>query len=122
MGEERNPQDREPGSIEGMAAARKRQREEEEKQPTLITLDVRQRADVEAPFMVASLKLKGELPLRRDLNDGDLLTVQVAGPDGGVLTSGIFEVGLPGFKHIKQKGAGIIGLERVHSAEFAADA
>lgn len=118
MGEEHD----EHGSIEELAAAKQHKREEEERRPTLITLDVRPRPGVENPFMVGSLRLKGDLPVREDLNAGDLLTVQVAGPDGSVLTSGIFEVGLPQLKDIKQKGVGVIGTERFHPADFEVDA
>ena len=106
-------------TIEGFAERRRKQREAE--QATLITLDVRQHPDVEDPFLVGSLKLKGDLPVKKDLHTGDRLTVQVAGPDGGVIASGVFEVGLPAFKPITQKGVGLIGTERVHSADFAAD-
>lgn len=107
-------------SIEGFAERRRKQREEEEAQPTLITLNVDQHPDMDdEPFMVGCLKLKGELPVKKDLSWGDRLTVQVAGPDGEVVAAGTFEVAVPAFKPITQPGAGIIGTERVHTADFA---
>lgn len=115
----------EDNSIEGFAARRRRQREEEEAQGTQISFEVRPRPELVEDgnvFLVASLKLKGELPIKQDLNDGDLLTVQVADADGNVIASGLYEVGLPGFKPIKAKGAGVIGTERVHNASFNPEA
>lgn len=105
-------------SVEGMTD---KKWQYERAQGTLITLEVRPRPGIEDPWLVASLKLKGELPISKDLHTGEELTVQVAGPDGEVIASGLFEVGLPAFKDIKAKGAGIIGTERAHSAKFMID-
>lgn len=93
-----------------------------ETQAQLLSLEVRHRPDLEDPILVGSLKLKGELPVKRDLHTGAQLTVQVANADGEVIASGIYEVGHPNFKDVKVKGAGPIGTERVHSATFDADA
>lgn len=86
--------------------------------PTQLSLEVRHRPGLEDPYITGSLKLKGEVPVRQDLHAGQELTVQVCNADGEVIASGIFEVGLPGFKDVKAKGAGIIGVERVHAAKF----
>lgn len=118
MGETRDPGDRERGSIEDFAARRLKQREAEEREPSLITLEVRQRGDLEDPFLVGALRLSGDMPVKKDLNAGEQVTVQVAGADGDVIASGLFEIGLPAFKYVKMGGVGIIGTERVHTAKF----
>lgn len=87
--------------------------------PIQLSLDVKRPPILdENSWVSGSLNLKGALPVRKDLDPGNELTVTVADMDGNVVSTGIFEVGLPGFKYIKAKGAGIIGIERVHSANF----
>lgn len=88
---------------------------------TALSLDVHLRSQVENPVIRGSLKLAGAMPVKQDLNDGEQVTVTVNGPDGEVLSSGVFEIGLPTARHIRQKGVGIIGAERVHTATFDPD-
>lgn len=106
------------GSLEDLTRKRQEQREREAAQPQLISLEVRPRPELEDPLLVGSLKLKGEMPVRKDLNAGQQVTVQVADADGVVICSGLFEVGLPNFKDVKMNGVGVIGTERVHGAKY----
>lgn len=90
-------------------------------QGSLLSLEVRQRPELEDPILVGSLELKGAIPVKRDLHAGQQLTVQIAGPDGEIVATGIYEVGLPGFKDVKMRGVGVVGTERVHKAKYDAD-
>jgi hypothetical protein len=83
-----------------------------------LTLEVRHRPNLENPILVGSLKLKGEIPIRRDLNAGEQLTVQVADADGEIIATGLFDVGPPQFKDVKMSGVGVVGMERASVAEF----
>jgi hypothetical protein len=108
-------------SIEDLAEKRRRRwRGPDSGVPTQLSLEVRHRPELSErdAFISGSVKLAGDLPVRKDLHAGNRLTVSVADADGTVIASGVFEVGLPNFKDIKAKGAGIIGVERVHKAKF----
>lgn len=83
-----------------------------------LSLDVRQRPSLEDPLLTGSLKLKGDLPVKRDLQVGEQITVTVADADGIIFATGLFEVGAPGFKELKMRDVGPIGLERVHTAQY----
>lgn len=83
-----------------------------------LSTEVRQRPNLEDPVLVGSLKLKGEIPIKGNLHPGEQLTVQVADADGNVIASGIYELVPPGFKDVKVKGVGVIGMERAHTAEY----
>jgi hypothetical protein len=83
-----------------------------------LSTEVRQRPNLEDPVLVGCLKLKGEIPIKGNLHPGEQLTVQVANADGQVICAGIFELVPPAFKDVKIKGVGVIGMERVHTAEY----
>lgn len=110
-------------SIEDIAAAEAMRRwNYNTKEPIQLSLEVQAHPEMDnEPWLVGSLKLKGDVPVRRDLNTGDRLTVQIVDADGQVVGSGIAELDLPKFKHIKGRGVGLIGIERAHTAEFVWD-
>jgi hypothetical protein len=83
-----------------------------------LSTEVRQRAELEDPVLVGSLKLRGEMPIKGNLHPGEQLTVQVADADGQVIAIGIYEIVPPAFKDVKIRGVGVIGMERAHTAEF----
>lgn len=88
---------------------------------TALSLDVRLRESLEDPVIRGSIKIAGGLPVKKDLHDGELVTVTINGPDGDVIATGICEVGLPVARHIRMPKVGIIGAERVHTATFQPD-
>jgi hypothetical protein len=74
-------------------------------------------------FIAGTLRVAGELPVTRDLNVGDRLTVQIADADGQVLTSGELELmDPPAFKTVRHKDLGPVGIERKHTAFVDLDA
>ncbi len=79
---------------------------------TALSLDIHLRSTIEDPVVRGSLKLTGALPVTKDLNDGDEITVTVNGPDGEQLA-------VP--KHLRMPQVGIIGVERVHTATYQPD-
>ncbi len=111
-------------SIDDITRAAQKKWEYENKEPAQLSLEVALPPILEDRdgelWIVASIKLKGDLSIRKDLNAGDILTIQIGDADGTILCSGTALVGLPQFKYVKAKGAGIIGIERIHSAELGA--
>ncbi|MEJ7783193.1 MAG: hypothetical protein WKF96_00220 [Solirubrobacteraceae bacterium] len=87
-----------------------------------LSFDVRphpasRRDDGSPPYLQASLKVKGDFHVSRDLQPGDELTVTIADADGEVVASGLSEVGGVSFPLIKEKGH-VIGTERAHVTEL----
>lgn len=86
-----------------------------------LSLEVRRHPSLEARgsaagILVGVVKLSGGLPVDRDLNAGDVLTVTVANQDGEVVGSGVYEVRGVALDPIVDGRAGVIGTERVHRA------
>lgn len=87
-----------------------------------LSLEVRQRPSLEDPLLTGALKLKGELPCKRDLNPGDQITVTVSDADGQIFATGIFEATVPAMKEIRLPQVGPVGIERVNVAEYDQEA
>jgi hypothetical protein len=83
-----------------------------------LSLEIVQRPELENPMLAGSLRLKGEIPVRRDLNPGDQITVTVADADGTIFATGLFEATVPAWKEIRLAQVGPVGLERVNIAEY----
>ncbi len=69
-------------------------------------------------FLDGAISLGGKLPVDRDLQPGDELTVTVCSADGEVLAQSVFEVQTVGFVPVRLKGF-VIGQTRVHKAKPA---
>lgn len=87
-----------------------------------LTLDVtphpdlaEREADGRPVYLEGTLKLAGDVTVKRDFNDGDRLHVRVSDADGNLVASYEAEVELPRFKPIVEKGRRL-GTTRVHTA------
>lgn len=119
-----DPDSHDASSIDDLTNKREKKWNRENAVETQLSMEVRPRPELrgENPYIVGALKLSGDLHVRKDFHAGERLTVQVADADGNIVTTGIFELGLPGFKDVKMGGhAGIIGVERVHTAKVVHD-
>lgn len=67
--------------------------------------------------LFGSLKVKGTMGVRKDMNLGDELRVQIVDEQGEIVASGAATVQLPAFKKQVEEGV-VIGIERVHTAEL----
>lgn len=71
-----------------------------------------------ATYMTGTLKISGDFDIRRDLNPGERLLVQVVDEDGQIITRSYAEVVGPAFEPIVEKHAGVIGTNRAHKAKL----
>lgn len=83
-----------------------------------LSTEVRQRPNLEDPVLIGTLKLTGEIPIKGNLHPGEQLTVSIAGMDGQIIAAGLFELVPPAFKDVRVKGAGVVGMERAHTAKY----
>jgi len=84
-----------------------------------LSFDIKPLRDPERLHIAGSLRIADALSIPCDLNHGDMLLVQVSGPDGEILTTAEFAVAAPpSFIPIEDKDIGLIGYERAHKAKL----
>lgn len=71
-----------------------------------------------ATYMTGTLKISGDFDVKRDLNPGERMLVQVMNEDGEVIARSYAEIVGPAFEPIVEKHAGVIGTNRAHKAKL----
>lgn len=79
-------------------------------------------ADGDPTWIVGRLEAKLDLRVGQDYNAGDEFLVTVTGADGELVGRVTLEVEYVVPKPIREKGLGIIGMERIHKAKIVDEA